>query len=105
LELLLELAGKLSVVEASFGILSWKFLDLTLSFRDSEKLQSLRVPQIRLIPLVETFPLMVKVLLYVHLVAVVVRLLVKSLCSVRCVNNKEVSHSTCDGSVRDAGDR
>ena len=46
---------------------------------------------------------MVKVLLY--LVVVVVRVLVKSLCSVRYVKNKEVSHSTCDGGVRDAGDR
>jgi hypothetical protein len=36
---------------------------------------------------------------------VVVRVLVKSLCGVRCVNNKEVSNSTCDGGVRDAGDR
>ena len=39
---------------------------------------------------------------------VVVRVLVKSLYSVRCVNNKEVSNSTGDGSARDgvnAGDR
>ena len=67
------------------------------------KLQSLRFPQIRLLTLIGTFPLMVKVLLY--LVVGVVRVLVKSLCSIRCVNNKEVSHSTCDGGVRDAGDR
>ena len=46
---------------------------------------------------------MVNVLLY--LVVRVVRVLVKSLCSVRCVNNKGISHSTCDGGVRDAGDR
>jgi hypothetical protein len=59
---------------------------------------------IRLLPLVETFPLLVKVLLY--LVMVVVRVLVKSLHS--GVNNKEVSNSTSDGCVRDgvnAGDR
>jgi hypothetical protein len=40
-------------------------------------------------------------------VMVVVRVLVKSLYSVRCVNNKEVSGSTGDGCVRDgvnAGD-